>query len=75
MGYILGGHLEHISVDQSLPATADADYFNAAIHSGSDHGAHGGVHTRGISTGGEDTDSFYGIVKVIFTHASVLLSK
>ena len=75
MGYVLGGHLEHISVDQALPATADTDYFNAAVYSRSDHSTHGSVHAWGIPAGGENTDPFYGIVKVTFTHGCVLLSK
>ena len=65
-------HLHEVAVDEALPAAADAHHLDAPAQGAAHHGADGGVHTRRVAAGGQDTDAFYCVFHSTYT--SVIMS-
>jgi hypothetical protein len=59
MGNALLVQPNHVTGDQTVPVTADAENLNAMVKGGTDHSPDTGIHAGGVAAGGENTDSFY----------------
>ena len=60
-------HLHKITVDESLPAPADAHHLNTAAQGAAHHGTDGGVHPRRVTAGGQNTNAFYCVFHIEYT--------
>ena len=65
-------HLHKVTVDQSLPATADPHHLNAAAQGAAHHGTDGGVHSRRVTAGGQYTDAFYCVFHIEYTSSIMI---
>ena len=57
-GYTAGIHFDNVTVDQTIPATANAIDFDAMIKTGTDNSADSSIHARCVAATGQNTNAF-----------------